>query len=95
MNIDMTWVWIIVIGSLSLFQTNFTEIKTTWEVSYMLHTDNGSKMEIVVLTKPGRTLTHSLARSWIEDKEHAKAVILAVNKTRDKRVFMPFWSKSS
>ena len=101
MKIDMFWVWMVVIGLTFLFQQNFTEKKTTWDVSYTYTTNS---MDFIAygqlsLTSPGSTLPWIAARKWAEDNlerenmvnEKPTVVILAIHKDTDERFFMPFW----
>ena len=99
MNIDMFWIWLVIITSTLIFQNHFTEKVTTWDVVYTYTDDSTDFLTYgqMSLTSHGSSLPWRAARRYIkndvEKKEHGDVVvtILAVHKEIDKRVFNPFW----
>ena len=96
MSINMSWIWLLVVSGLALFQINFTWIETVWEISYLLQGNNETRAATMVVSSIGRSMSHTAARYFIEKKhgeEVSSIVILAVDKTSDERVFLPFWRR--
>lgn len=101
MNIDMFWIWLVVITSTFVFQNHFTEKKTTWDVSYTYTTESMDYIAYgqMSLVCPGDSLPWRAAKTYIAknrmeengDDEKVLVTILAVHKDTEKRLFVPFW----